>query len=315
MKGRREKMIEEKIINKIVSRDVIKEIATYLENEKKHYQLLYDYDKQLNSCVNYSERRYIFDGSTNSSSYEIKYKSGEAIHKDDYNWFLSQLESSNLKNIDHIRIAFSTSFFYKKDSEDNSQFKSVHIYIHFYEKSLGYTFENKEMEDENHKYFSDITNILNSCPARYDKIIKSRSIIKQSLNFCIGFIFAYIITIILYLSRLSFPNNMQDIFGNKIILVLLFWSISSIFGNTIGYFINTNLFKNISPQRKCSHYSSSSKKLIYINDIEGYKKEVENQIGIFHNSIEKRMKIKKMLKVTLPIVLIHLMISIIICIL
>ena len=83
----------------------------------------------------------------------------------------------------------------------------------------------------------------------------------------------------------------------------------------IFWFFKTDaiLGKNIAPKKKYSHYSKSSGKSVYIDDIEGYMKLNEVQIGKFYNTIQQRAKIEKIFKITNIIVIIQLILSCIYC--
>ena len=81
----------------------------------------------------------------------------------------------------------------------------------------------------------------------------------------------------------------------------------------IDEIISNGLYKNIAPKKKYSHYSKSSGKSVYIDDIEGYMKLNEVQIGKFYNTIQQRAKIEKIFKITNIIVIIQLILSCIYC--
>lgn len=308
-------MAKEKISNKLISINTIKKIADYFENEKEHYDKLNNYDKLFNKDLKYDSQHHIYNVYQNEVSYEFKFKSGESIEKSNYDWFIENLNTMNILSLEsiwmHLRIEISS----KKSHESNYNYKSIYLCINISEKDIWIDFKGNEMEDEVHKYHTDIINILNSCPPRYDKTIKNRFIRIQSLNLCLGFIFSYISIICLYFFNSNIPLNIQElIFSKNIIIILIFWAISAIFGNVFGHFINEKLYKNITPKQKYSHYSSSQKQSIYVDDVENYLTYVESQIGIFHDSIERRNKINKIFKKTLPIVIFHLIVSVIICI-
>ena len=64
------------------------------------------------------------------------------------------------------------------------------------------------------------------------------------------------------------------------------------------------------PKAKYSHYSKSSHKSVYIDNLEDYTSHNEVQIGKFANNGKNRVIIEKIYKVTSKIVLVQLAISI-----
>ena len=308
---------KENVSNIIISIDTLIKIADYFEKEKEHYSKLYEYNKLLNQNLKLDNQRYVYNGYTNTVSYKLEFFSGEKIGKDDYNWFIQKLSSSDMSSIKSITITFYTQSSSQKNSQSKSIFNDISIYLQFCVDHIYTTFESKNMEEESNKIHSDIIDILQRCPTRYDKTIKNKFIRMQSLNLSIGFVFGYILLLITYIFKDKLPSNITDLlfFNKNIVIVLLFWAISSIFGNAIGQSINNKLYKNIAPSRKYSHYSPSQKQSVYVDNVNDYVAHVETQIGIFYDSIKKRKKIERIFKKTLPIVLLHIVISIIVILL
>ena len=136
----------------------------------------------------------------------------------------------------------------------------------------------------------------------------------ESLSLVIGFICAYVTM----LAMIIFSNNLPDAIkkmmnSSKYSYIFVFYVITIGIGNIIGGIISNGLYKNIAPKKKYSHYSKSSGKSVYIDDIEGYMKLNEVQIGKFYNTIQQRAKIEKIFKITNIIVIIQLILSCIYC--
>lgn len=70
------------------------------------------------------------------------------------------------------------------------------------------------------------------------------------------------------------------------------------------------LYRSILPKTKYSHYSKSSHKSVYIDNIEDYIANDEVQIGQFANNGKNREIIEKIYKITSKIVLVQLVISV-----
>lgn len=70
------------------------------------------------------------------------------------------------------------------------------------------------------------------------------------------------------------------------------------------------LYRNILPKAKYSHYSRSSHKSVYVDNLEDYTSHDEVQIGKFANNGKNRVIIEKIYKITSKIVLVQLAVSI-----
>lgn len=98
--------------------------------------------------------------------------------------------------------------------------------------------------------------------------------------------------------------------NNKFAVIFGQWFISALLGNVLGFPIMMGLYRNILPKTKYSHYSRSSGKSVYVDNIEDYISNNEVQIGEFANNKRNRSIIEKIFKFTSKIVLIQLVISV-----
>lgn len=304
------------INNKIISIDTIIKIAEYLEVEKEHYGKLYAYNEKLKYYKKHKAD--IYRGASNNLNYKIILRSGEELKKDDFEWFKEQLKKIEKSNIKKIDITFLTSSFsdLKNNNEllSDSRYRKISIFLYFYEDKISYSFEGDEYEEEIYKYKSDILKMLENCPNRYDKTIKRKFLRVEALSLVIGFMCAYVVL----LTMKIFSNNLPDAVINlmnssKYSYIVAFYLVSIGIGNIIGGIISGGLYKNIAPNKKYSHYNKSSGKSVYIDDIEGYVKLNEVQIGKFYNTIQQRAKIEKIFKITSIMVIIQLILSCIYC--
>lgn len=304
------------INNKIISIDTIIKIAEYLEVEKEHYGKLYAYNDKFKYYR--KDKIDIFRGLDNKLDYRIILHSGEELRKDDFEWFKEQLKEIEKSNIKEIDIIFYTSSYSDRKNNNellyNKKNRNISIYFYFYEDKVSYSFMGSEYEEEIYKYKSDIQKLLESCPNRYDKTIKRKFLRTGTLSLTVGFLCAYV----LLFTMTVFSDNLPDVVKNlmnssKYSYVVVFYVITIGIGNIIGGVISNGLYKNITPKKKYSHYDKNSRKSVYIEDIEGYTKLNEVQIGEFYNTIQQRAKIEKIFKITSIIVIIQLILSCIYC--
>lgn len=299
----------ESIVNKQITIDTIVTLATYLRDNKEKYIKLSEEEKERNNELPKEEQ--IFQYKLNGNpilNYEITFTDNRTIKQEDYNWFIDNIR--NPEKIKEIRLSYLLTYFdYSKD-KTNSEYKTQRVYISFYKNSVHFDVGGKEMENETNEIYSYIRNIFDSCEDKYDKTIKGKFLRIQSVCFSIGFILSYIVYIILLINKAKLPDMLVDMIRNKYIIVFGQWVIASVLGNVFGRLIIVPLYSNILPERKYSHYNSSSHKSVYVDDIEGYKKDCEVHIDKLANAKQNREKIERMYKVTRKIVLVQLVISI-----
>lgn len=298
-----------KVSNKIISIETIKKIAVYLQKQCETYGMLIKKDKLRNEPLNYNDRKYEYEGNDPYINYTIETLNGKIMTERNYDWFLNMLEDN--KNIKHIRIYQYISFSATGNNVGEYIFKHLSTDIDFYEDRVNIIVDGKELESEVQKTYSNLRDILDSCIVKYDKTIKNRKIRMQSFYISTGLIFAYIAMILLYLNIDKISEIVMEYVMNKYVLVGAHLAIAIIIGNLFGSIYMNKLYEYLLPERKYSHYNESSRKNIYIDNIEEYIEKNEVQIGKFYNSIKRRNEVEAVYKVTRLIVLIQVAIYII----
>lgn len=299
---------EEKITNKIIPLKTIIDVANYLEDQKEEYQRLYERDKQKNEGLKISEQVYDYKGDKPKVQYTIKFKDGREITEEGYNWFMGML--NNISSIEKITIYFSIYYSTNTENKESYEYKHLYTWIHFYEDSTSIRVDGKGIEEQVYRVHSYIKGIIENNDDRYNKTVKNRKFRMQSLCFSIGFILSYIIYFILRINIDKIPIEFANYLQNKFVIIFGQWLISAIIGNIFGLPIMLALYRNILPKAKYSHYSKSSHKSVYIDNIEDYISHNEVQIGKFTNNGKNREMIEKIYKITSKIVLGQIVISI-----
>lgn len=298
---------EERIINKIIPIETIIEVANYLENQKDQYKRLFENDIQKNANLKFSEQIYQYKVRLLKTQYTIIFKDGKEISQEDYNWFLDML--GRLKLIKGITLHFCVYYSSNNVQKEHYTYMNSDIWIHFLEDSARIIVKGTNTEEKINKLFSDLRETIENNDERYNKTIKNRKIRIQSFCFSIGFIISYIIYIILIANKSNFPIEYSNYLNNKFVMIFGQWFLSAIIGNILGYPIMINLYRNILPKAKYSHYSKSSRKSIYVDNLEDYISHCEVQIGKFTSSGKSRNLIEKIYKITKIIVIIQILIS------
>ena len=299
---------EEKIINKIIPIETIIEVANYLEDQKEEYNKLFKKDEQKNKNLKYNEQVYEYKGQNPKIEYTIRFKDGKEITEPDYNWFIGML--NNLKSIEHITIYSSISYSSNFKDKEHYEYMYLHTWLHFYEESASIRVDGTNMEKQVYKNHSYLRGIIENNEDRYNKTVKNRKLRVQSFCLSIGFVLSYIIYLILNGMKTELPEILLQIINNKYGIIVGQWFIAILTGNILGFPIMIALYRSIVPKAKYSHYSRSSHKAVYVDNVEDYISKNEVQIGKFANNGKNRAAIEKIYKITSKIVLVQLLISI-----
>ena len=299
---------EEKVVNKIIPIDTIVEIANYLEDQKEEYRRLFENDKNKNMNLSYSDQVYQYKGDTPTIQYTIKFKDGKEVTEPDYNWFISML--NNLRAIKEITFYYNIGYSSNYENKEHYEYMHIYTWLHFYEDSATIRVDGKNMEEQVYRLHSYLRGILENNDERYNKTVKSRKLRIQSLCFSIGFILSYILYFVLIANKAKLPQEFANYLNNKYVIIFGQWFVSAVLGNMFGLPIMMGLYRNILPKTKYSHYSKSSHKSVYVDNIEDFTSHNEVQIGQFTDNGKNRELIEKIYKITSKIVLIQLAISI-----
>lgn len=299
---------EEKIVNKIIPIETIIEVANYLEDQKEEYQRIFEKEEQRNAGLKYSEQVYEYKGDNPKVQYTIRFKDGREITEADYNWFVGML--NNLNSIEQI--TFYSTISYSSNARTREHYEYMHLYtwVHFREDTTTIRVDGKNMEEQVYRVHSYLRGTIENNDDRYNKTVKNRKLRIQSLCFSIGFVLSYIIYFILIANKNKIPVELSSYLDNKMVIIIGQWFISALVGNILGLPIMLALYRNILPKAKYSHYSKSSHKSVYVDDVEDFVAHNEVQIGKFANNGKNREIIEKIYKITSKIVLVQVAISI-----
>lgn len=306
---------DEKVVNKQISVSDIIELAKYFEERKEYYQKLIAENLQKNEGILYKEQIYSYrEVISPRVSYEITFKDNKSIKQSDYEWFVLNLSDASI--IKRIIINFRVTYADNTINNEKPANKSVSAYISLHEDRVSLKVDGVGIEEEVYNEHSKIRAILEKGEDRYNKTIKNKNIRIQSFCLSIGFILSYILYIVFSIMKKDLPEALIFMLNSKYVLVFGQWFVSALLGNIVGYPIMMGYYKNLLPGRKYSHYSASSKKAVYVEDIENYTNGCEIQIGKNANNTKNREKIERIYKTTNKVILIQMVISIILfCIL
>lgn len=299
---------EEKIVNKIIPIETIIEVANYLEDQKEEYQRLFEKEEQKNAGLKYSEQVYEYKGDNPKVQYTVKFKDGREITETNYNWFVGML--NNLNAIEQI--TFYSTISYSSNARTREHYEYMHLYtwVHFREDTTTIRVDGKNMEEQVYRVHSYLRGTIENNDDRYNKTVRNRKLRIQSLCLSIGFVLSYILYFVMIANKNKIPVEFANYLDNRFVLIIGQWFISALIGNILGLPIMLALYRNILPKAKYSHYSKSSHKSVYVDNVEDFVAHNEVQIGKFANNGKNRETIEKIYKITSKIVLVQVAISI-----
>ena len=299
---------EETIVNKIIPIETIIEVANYLEDQKNEYIRLCQGDERKNAGLRYSDQVYEYKNNVIKMEYTIRFKDGKEITEQNYNWFISNI--NNLSIIE--RISFCCWISYSSKIKEKGKYEYIHLdsFVYFYEDHVSFKVDGKNNEEQAYRIHSYLRGILENNDERFNKTVKNRKLRIQSFCLSIGFGLSYIIYLVLIANKAKLNTQIGNVLNNKMFIIFGQWFISILLGNILGYPIMMILYKKILPRAKYSHYSRSSHKSVYVDNLKDFTSHDEVQIGDFANNGKNREIIEKIYKITSKIVLVQFALSI-----
>lgn len=299
-----------KVLNKQIPLETIIKVADYLEDYKDKYSKDFELEENKNKNIPYGEKQWKYENGNTTIKYTIEFKNGKNITESDYNWFVGNLNQSNI--IKSISIDFYLSYYTKfPNSTTNDIYNKVNVSLYFREFDATIDIDTTNQENEAHNVYSEIMNILEDNEDRYNKTIKNRKIRIQSLCISVGIVLSYILYLILRINIDKIPEIMSTYLQNKYVIVFGQWFVAVVLGNVFSYWYILSLYKPLLPETKYTGYNSSTYKSKYTDDVNDYLEHSEIHFGKYWDAEKRRNKIEKIFKITKWIVLAQVLISVI----
>ena len=118
---------EERIVNRIITKDTVLNIASYLRDKVEEYKRLNEQEAKQNKGLMLKDQvyKYKFWGVGAELYFEITYIDNKIVKREDYNWFLNEME--NTKIIKKIGFIYTIEMKDNSKSIDKTKFKRIHI--------------------------------------------------------------------------------------------------------------------------------------------------------------------------------------------
>jgi hypothetical protein len=243
-------------------------------------------EERKNPILDFENQNYRFMNSSSMLNFIVYYYDNTSIKYDNYISFLTTF-NNRLRDIKEIDVLLYLSYSVKS-IHSMPQYYSQSIRLYFYENkaTMDFALDSTDRRlDDDVEYIKDT---INSSSVKYDKIIKSKSMIKNIIGVAKGFIPATIIGVgLLFVSE--FRNIVSD---GYILFPLIILFLTEIFSNMFFIHSITNLYRNIIPEVVYAGYSKSNNS-IYKEDINNYVETSEILIGKNIDNMIKRKTIEE----------------------
>ncbi len=297
-----------KVINKQIPLETIVKVANYLEKYKEEYDRKFELEQNKNKNIPYGEKQWEYENGNTTINYTIEFKNGKNIKESDYNWFAQNLNQPSI--IKSIAIDLYVSFYTKgPNNAGNDIYNKVNVSLYFREFDVTIDVDTTNQENEAHKVYSEVMNILEDNEDRYNKTMKHRKIRTQCFTISVGIILSYILYAIIKLNMSKMSPFVNEYLNNKYSLIFGQWFIAILLGNIFSYWYILSIYRPLLPNTKYTGYNYSTGKGNYEDDVDDYVEHSEVHFGKYWDAEKRRKKIEKIYKVTRIILLVQLVIS------
>lgn len=226
-------------------------------------------------------------------------KGGNQENRQDFEWFKNAL-LSQAANIEGISIRYSCSFNKNKKYCEFLSDRNESFDLYLTENYCTLSKQFSENNDEYRKVSSQIENIINKCPNRFDKTLKNRAIRRFLPSFAISSTLSLILGVVIYFltrfeiitgSFVEYTSNNYILVGGAAGLCLL---LGIVLPNS-----NMSLYKRLVVDKKYERYNYDWEIDHYENDFDKYKSKVEFAVGKYYQSDKIREKIEKNFKISI----------------
>ena len=293
------------IQNKIITVEQIKDVTEYLKKTLNNYNELINQELQKNDNAGFYSGHYQHYAYTKPSlEFKVEYTDGRKIDtKDDFVFYDALKESKYVYKIEE-RLYIS----YDDNNMGETTNHLLDISLEYSESVIHFVTSNTNMNDELYNISSYINRLLNGGEDRFNKIIKNRFWIKNTIGLAIGSILTLLGFLILLLMKNETTETINMFFNNPTILVLGGWLIAFAFGNTIIASIVNGLYSSLEIDLE-----NAQKGGTYTDHYEdNYRMFNEVLIGKNYDNLNKRKTIENYYNLSKKVVLIRLAISLVI---
>lgn len=277
-----------KVANKIISYEDLYEIFSAMNEKLVKYKKIYEKEQEINKDLSYGQKKWTFQDCGSKIRFDINFYDDTEVRFDNYNNFIS-IFNSRLHEIKSINVDFRMSYMKHEPGEDiyNSPSFNQYIDMNIREDKMSIEVSLSSSDGIIDDVYKLIKSKILNAPEKYDKVIKKRKLISNTVGMAISFIPSLIIT-----TALLFVPTIREVFSESYILYPICCLLLVFFiGRTISGIKLDKLYENLLPEKKYAGFDKQNYKSIYKDDIDKYLSTSEILIGNNVDNIRKRNQI------------------------
>lgn len=279
-----------KVANKIISDDDLVDIFTKMNDDIKKYEAISRQETQANLMYEREYQTWTAKDFKGTFKVNVNFTDDTQITFDNYLTFIS-IFNSRITEIKNLWLTYSYSYDVKYLGQSlNYIYQSISMNISDYRMDIDVRLssEDKKMDD----VYNFIKNKILNAPEKYDYIVKQKDSIINKVGFALGMIPSLIICLLLFFV----PGIREFYFVSYVGFPLAAIILGFVLGTVFLTGKISSLYEAIMPEKKYSHYDSSSGKSVYVDDLDSFKAKSDILIGSKVDILKYRSEIKEMEK-------------------
>lgn len=273
-----------KVANKIISETDLADIFQRMNDEIKENEQICRQEKTQNEKYEWDYQHWTTKDFEGEFKCEFNFYDDTNITVDNYNSFIT-LFNNRLHEVKDMWIRYSYSYWIQngRDQKMISQHINMNIYEYKMDIEVNLSSDDKKMDD----IYQLIKDKILRAPERYDRVIKKKSSITNTIGFALGAIPSLVIcTLLVFVPTIRQIYGMTYVLFPIAVVLLAFMVGNTIFGGKLD-----RLYSTLVPEKKYDHYDANAGKSVYKDDIEKYLETSEIIIGKNIDNIKNRKEI------------------------
>ena len=273
------------VANKIITVKSLIDIFSLMNERMIYYKKIAEMEERNNKVLSYSYQKWTFKDYGSALTFKVNFYDDTNIKFDNYNQFLSVFQN-RLSEIKCIMVSFNLNYIVFSP-EESRKYYYQHINMNIYEAKMNIdvslSSEDKKIDD----IYDLIKSKVLKAPIKYDDLIRKRKSIYVVVDFAMGFIPAFVLTLLLLLV----PTIRQVFAASYILYPICCLFLTFFIGSILGSAKLDYLYKSIIPSKKYSGYDINKHKSIYKDDMDKYLQTSEILIGRNSDNLKCRKQI------------------------
>ena len=182
------------VANKIITVKSLIDIFSLMNERMIYYKKIAEMEERNNKVLSYSYQKWTFKDYGSALTFKVNFYDDTNIKFDNYNQFLSVFQN-RLSEIKSIMVSFNLNYIVFSP-EESRKYYYQHINMNIYEAKMNIdvslSSEDKKIDD----IYDLIKSKVLKAPIKYDDLIRKRKSIYVVVDFAMGFIPAFVLTLL-----------------------------------------------------------------------------------------------------------------------